>query len=445
VLGPFLSDEDGKTARTDLTIANTDIILHKTGASTFVVKSAEAATHLAKGLYLVVLNTTDTNTAGPLDIYVHVTGALPIKKECTVLPQAVYDAKYAGAYQAVNVVQIEGSDASDQIRDAVVDDQTRIDASALNTASGRIQGDITPTILGRIDAAVSSRLAAEAYTAPDNSGIAAIKTSTDKLGTAMEADDSVYRFTANALEQAPTGGGGGGPTAVEIRQEMDANSTKLADIKAKTDALSTDADIAAAVWDEALAGHSTAGSAGAGLAAAGSAGDPWSTPLPGSYEAGTAGKLIGDNINAPIATVEGVVDAIKAKTDNLPANPAAVGSAMTLENGAVTANAIASGAITAAKIATGAFTAAKFAAGAINAAAVATDTLAAIADKLLGRNIAGGSDGGRTVTQALRALRNRVRFLAGIMSVFREDDTTVDYTAAVTTDENGVVTEIDPS
>ena len=36
----------------------------------------------------------------------------------------------------VDVASVEGSDATDQIRDAVVDDATRIDASALNTLSG---------------------------------------------------------------------------------------------------------------------------------------------------------------------------------------------------------------------------------------------------------------------------------------------------------------------
>lgn len=39
--------------------------------------------------------------------------------------------------------------------------------------------------------------------------VAAIKTVTDKLDSAMELDGSVYRFTINALEQAPAGGGGG--------------------------------------------------------------------------------------------------------------------------------------------------------------------------------------------------------------------------------------------
>src|SRR5574343_485012 len=46
-----------------------------------------------------------------------------------------------------------------------------------------------------------------------------------------------------------------------------------------------------------------------------------------------------------------LIDAIKAKTDNLPASPAAVGSAMTLANGAITAAVIDTGAIDADSIA----------------------------------------------------------------------------------------------
>jgi hypothetical protein len=81
-------------------------------------------------------------------------------------------------------------------------------------------------------------------------------------------------------------------------------------------------EIADQVWDEALSGHLGAGSTGEALNAAGAAGDPWVTALPGAYGAGSAGKIVGDNLNAPVATVDTVVDAIKAKTDNLPSDPA---------------------------------------------------------------------------------------------------------------------------
>ena len=143
----------------------------------------------------------------------------------------------------------------------------------------------------------------------------------------------------------------------------------------------TAAAIADAVWDETTAGHSTGGTTGAAIIAAGSAGDPWSTSIPGAYGAGTAGKIVGDNLNAKVgdvktqtdkmnftgtdikATLDGetvtassvtdktgyslsvtpptaadiktAIEAggsslalIKAKTDNLPASPAAVGSNM---------------------------------------------------------------------------------------------------------------------
>jgi len=73
------------------------------------------------------------------------------------------------------------------------------------------------------------------------------------------------------------------------------------------------------------------------LDSASSAGDPWGTALPGAYGAGTAGKIIGDNINATIssrasqtsvdtvddlldtevAAIKTVVDAVKVKTDSL--------------------------------------------------------------------------------------------------------------------------------
>lgn len=64
----------------------------------------------------------------------------------------------------------------------------------------------------------------------------------------------------------------------------------------------TAAQIADAVLDETLSDHLTSGSVGAGINAAGSAGDPWNTVLPGAYGAGTAGKIIGDNVNATISS-----------------------------------------------------------------------------------------------------------------------------------------------
>lgn len=106
------------------------------------------------------------------------------------------------------------------------------------------------------------------------------------LNELVESDAGVARYTANALEQAPTGGSA--PTVGQI---------------------------ADAVWDETLADHLGAGSTGAGLNAAGSAGDPWSTALPGAYGAGSAGKIVGDNLNATVGS-----RATQTSVDDLPTN-----------------------------------------------------------------------------------------------------------------------------
>jgi hypothetical protein len=69
--------------------------------------------------------------------------------------------------------------------------------------------------------------------------------------------------------------------------------------------------------------------------------------------------------NVAALALEATAQSIKAKTDNLPASPAAVGSLMGLADGAITAAKIASNAITDAKIATDAIAGAKIKADAV--------------------------------------------------------------------------------
>lgn len=60
--------------------------------------------------------------------------------------------------------------------------------------------------------------------------------------------------------------------------------------------------LTAAVWDESITGHTTVGTFGGALNAAGSAGDPWSTSLPGAYSVGSAGYIVGTNLNATVSS-----------------------------------------------------------------------------------------------------------------------------------------------
>lgn len=82
---------------------------------------------------------------------------------------------------------------------------------------------------------------------------------------------------------------------------------------------------------------------------------------------------------------------------------------------------------------------------ALDALAVEAGGAAEIVDKLLGRNLAAGSDGGRTVQDALRALRNKWSIAAGTLTVYKEDDSTSAWTATVSTAAGDPIDSVDPA
>lgn len=84
-------------------------------------------------------------------------------------------------------------------------------------------------------------------------------------------------------------------------------------------------------------------------------------------------------------------------------------------------------------------------ANALDAAALALDAGQEIADRILARSIASGADGGRTIQDALRAIRNRRAIAAGTLTVYEEDDATPAWTGAVTTAAGNPINEIDPA
>lgn len=129
--------------------------------------------------------------------------------------------------------------------------------------------------------------------------------------------------------------------------------------------------------------------------------------------------------SAALATVQADTDDIQTR---LPA--ALVGGRMDSSTGAMAA-----GVVTATAVAT----------GAVDADALATDAAEEIADAILGRNLAGGSNGGRDIRSALRVLRNRRAIAAGTLTVRQEDDVAVAWTAAVTTAAGNPITDVDPA
>lgn len=139
--------------------------------------------------------------------------------------------------------------------------------------------------------------------------IAAIKTVVDAI--LVDTDTTIPATLATLATQASV-------TTIddfldtEVAAILAAVDTEVAAIKAKTDLIPaapsavgdipTAAAVADAVWDEVLSGHLTAGSTGNALNSAGSAGDPWGTALPGAYGAGSAGYILGTNLDATVST-----------------------------------------------------------------------------------------------------------------------------------------------
>jgi len=110
-LGPFVDQTDGFTAETGLTLSQADIRLSKNEGAFAQKNDATACTHLENGYYRCPLNTTDTDTAGILLVAVNESGALPVWKECTVLPGATFDALVTNAAGAANGFLIAGTNA----------------------------------------------------------------------------------------------------------------------------------------------------------------------------------------------------------------------------------------------------------------------------------------------------------------------------------------------
>ncbi len=230
VVGPFVDDTDGKTAETGLTISQADCQLSKNGGAVAQKNSATAASHLGGGHYKVPLNSTDTNTLGVLRLYVNESGALPVWADYMVMTANAWDSLF-------------GTDKFD----VNVEEWNATSVPAENTAGYPIVTIKDGTGTGEIDTASGKVLL------QDNAVTAAVIAS----GAITNA-----KFTAGAIDAAALAADAG-------------------------------AEIADAVWDEALSGHTTAGSAGKKLGDQSSS-DPWATALPGSYGAGTAGKILGD-------------------------------------------------------------------------------------------------------------------------------------------------------
>jgi hypothetical protein len=345
--------------KADVTLANSS------GDGYFRAGSAEAQ-------YILTLSTGHTDTIGRLRLTLSATGYYMKPEDFMVLDEAVYDwlvgtaapntttpLDAAGVRTAVGLAsanldtQLSAANNGTPptvgaIADAVCDealaghttagtvgkavaDAAAIAPPAAATIASAVRTELA-TELGRVDAAVTSRLASASYTAPANSDVAAIKAKTDNLPsdpadeslleaaitaavpsvpTALAIADAVLdeatseHQTAGTVGKALTDAGGSGtpPTVAQIRAEMDSNSTKLANLDA------------AVTSRLASSGYTAPPSAASNASAVRT---ELSTEL-GRVDAAVSSRLASASYAAPD---NAGIAAVKAKTDNLPSDPA---------------------------------------------------------------------------------------------------------------------------
>ncbi len=370
-LGPFVDDSDGKTAETGLTISQADIRLSKNGGDIAQTHNSAGATHDELGYYNVPLDTTDTNTLGTLKVIVSESGALPVFADFMVITAEAYDTLCGTDHftvdlngtPSVNVVQISGdSTAADNLESycdgttAQPVNVTQIGGTAQSATdlkdfadtgydptTHKVQGVVlTDTCTTNTD----MRGTDNAYTGTpptatairqeidaNSTQLAAILTDTGttldgKLNTIagyldteiaaiLEDTGTTIPGLINALNDLSaqdvweyvtrtlTSAGSGGATAKEVWEYATRTLTANTNLN-----IPSAADIADAVWDEAIADHT------AGTTFGGKNQRVVPSETLNDYKADVSGLAT----SAALAIVDGNVDSILEDTNELQTN-----------------------------------------------------------------------------------------------------------------------------
>lgn len=480
-LGPALDKTDGVTEETGL---SPTVEVSKAHAAFAARNSASAISHDSNGWYAVPLDTTDTGTVGPLIVkFDSAADHLPVWREFLVVPANVYDSVVGGTDNLqVDTVQWLGTAcATPSVAGVPEVDPTHWNGTAvgtpdtagypkvtikdgtgtgeLDTNAGKVAltdasvdtiwDELLTTSAHNTDTSAGQRLRRASAIATDGvvNDAAATTTSFVVGGTITVNDffnDQVLVFTTGALagQSKPVLDYDGATKTITLSEALTsapANGVEFVLVPVHVHPVSQIAD---GVWDEALAGHAGAGSAGEALTDAAAGG--------GLDAAGVraAVGLASANLDTQLSGVQNDTNDIQTR---LPA--ALVGGRMDADVGAMQANvltatAIAADAITDAKVASdvtiasvtgavgsvaaGGITASSIATGAIDADSLAADAVDEIWDEV--------ADGAITARQVLKAV---LAWIGGLTSgggttsiqFKRQDDTT--NAISMTTDADG--------
>jgi hypothetical protein len=157
-VGPFLDEDDGKTAEDGLTIEDEHVLLAKNGGDWAAKAETTTLAHESQGWYRCLLGTDDTDTLGVLMLQIHVAGALPVWREFHVLVANVYDSLFGGDKLQVHAVEISADlITATAIQDgALTADKFASDAITAAKVASDVGTEIATAVLAALEAAVVS-------------------------------------------------------------------------------------------------------------------------------------------------------------------------------------------------------------------------------------------------------------------------------------------------
>lgn len=293
----LLDDTDGKAGETSKTYSDTTIGYSCNGDNSWTSYTDDADTfkEVGNGVYWLTMGASEFTSVGQRCIIrVSVSGALDYRFDISVQTSAPDE-----IVQAINSI--------------LVDTGTTLDTAISNLDSK------TTTIDGVVDSILEdtgTSLPATLATANSKTDVidGIVDSILEDTGTdipaSLAATDSaiaVIDGIADAiLEDTGTTIPGTLATINTVADEILADTgttlpASLAGIDSKIDTISISA---ADIWDYDVSSYTDAGKAGTYLKGAGSAGDPWSSALPGAYGIGTAGYIVGTFIDESISGID---------------------------------------------------------------------------------------------------------------------------------------------
>jgi hypothetical protein len=215
MLGPFVDEDDGKTAETALTIAQADVRLSKNGGNMAQKTEATSCTHDEIGIYSCPIDATDTGTLGLLDVMVHESGALPVHQTYQVVTANWWDTMCSTDTLQADLTQMGG------VAQSATDLKDFADAGydpATNKVQGVVLVDTTTTNTDLVTAAaVVNEWETQSQADPTGFHVNVLEVG----GTSQTANDNGADINAILIDTAVIGALGAGLTAIPWNSAWD--------------------------------------------------------------------------------------------------------------------------------------------------------------------------------------------------------------------------------